>query len=349
MFKFFSYAAISLTGFVILFFVVRIVGLDEIAKGFSGFSWWGVAPLLLFTFANHYMAAVKWQYILRVMGVRINIVPLTKIWFMGYSVSYLTPVAYIGGEVFRAYALKDKFGVPWGKSLSSIGIDKVMESSVWISTILIGSFVFLYQTGISSFSKVVVFGGISAIFFLLVIFVIYVFSFKNISLLRPLLIKPFRLEGSKSEKFLSDLERDFFNFFSLKNKRQILASLNFAIIKSILLWLRNVFLIYYLVGIFDYSAGLVSLASSYISYSVPIPASLGAHEGFMAFIFANTGFTAGTGAVFTLLMRGADAILVSVGLLYLFKWGIGLFALKIFKGNKATKIFLNGENSQNNN
>ena len=328
MIKALVFIALLLIGITIFGAVIDIVGLDEIVVAFSQFSLWGIIPLLVFTVLHHVMTAVKWQYILRTMNIHIGVISLLKIGIAGYALGYITPVVYLGGEVFRGHALKERYNIPWQKSLSSIAIDKILESSVWIMVILAGVILYVFQVGISSFSRTIIVSGVLALFFIVWVIIIYVFSFKKKSLLYPLVIKPLRLEKSKGGKFLSELENDFFTFFSFRNKKNILGALRLAIIKNLFVWLRNLFLIYYLVQIFSYSWSIIAMTSSYLAYSLPIPGALGAHEAAVSFIFSSIGLSAGTGAAFTLLIRGADALMVIIGLVYLFKWGIGFFALK---------------------
>lgn len=329
-------------GLVILGAVIKIVGIGEIAKGFSQFSPWGIIPLLVFGVANHVMAAVKWQYILRTMKIRMGVVPLFKIGLAGYAVSYISPIAFIGGEVFRGYLLKDRYGISWQKALSSISIDKIVEASVWAVVIFIGVILYIFHAGISSFSRTIILSGVSSLFFVGWLVVIYAFSFKKKSLAYPLIIKPFKLQNSKGGKFLAEFENEFFTFFSFHNKKHILVAFKLAVLKNVFLWLRNVFLIYYLVQTFVYSGGIIALAASYLTYSLPIPGALGAHEAALSFIFSGIGLSAGTGAVFTLLVRGADMLLVTIGLIYLFKWGIGFFAFQIMRWLKIESFNGNG-------
>ena len=83
-------------GFAILAIVIYSTGIGEIGKLFTQFSLWGIIPLLFLTALAHIISAIKWQYILRTMGIRAPLITLTKILLVGYAVSYSTPVVYVG-------------------------------------------------------------------------------------------------------------------------------------------------------------------------------------------------------------------------------------------------------------
>jgi hypothetical protein len=330
-------------GFAILGIVISSIGVGEIARVFLQFSPWGIIPLVVLTVLSHIVSAMKWQYILASLGIRASFMPLFKMWLAGYAISYLTPVVYIGGDFFRSNMLRERYNVSWSKALSSVFIDKILEAAIWISVILVGAAVFVYQSGISSVSDymgaalvaVLVFGGF--------ITVVYVFVFKRKSLVRILFIKPFKFENSSVDKFLSDIEKDFFDFFSLVNRKYILGAAKIAILKYIILWLRNVFLIFYLIKVFSLSASLMALGFSYISYLAPIPAAIGAQEGILSLVFSQVGLGTSMGAVFSLLFRGAEGIMVGLGIFFLFKWGLRRFALRITKWSR----FLSGQKITN--
>ena len=202
-----------LIGFAILGFVISTIGVEEIGRAFLQFSLWGIIPLLALTVLMHLISAIKWQYILRTMNIRVPLSMVFKIWLIGYATSYLTPVVYIGGEFFRGYILRDRYGVSWQKAISSIFIDKAVEAAVWIFVILAGAILFLYQSDFS-FSKIIGASLVLMIFLAGILVALGISSFTKKSIIRFMLLKPFKLERSSVGKFLSGIEGDFFAFFS---------------------------------------------------------------------------------------------------------------------------------------
>lgn len=318
-------------GFAILGIVISSIGVGEIVDIFLQFSPWGIIPLLVLTVLSHIVSAIKWQYILASTGIRVPLMPLLKMWLVGYAISYITPAVLIGGDFFRSNMLRERYGIPWARALSSVFIDKTLEAAIWISVVFAGAAVFIYKSGISSVSEymgaalgaIITFAGFLA--------VVYVFIFRRKSLVRLLFLKPFKFENSTVDKFLSDIEKDFFDFFSFRNRKYILGASKIAILKYIILWARNIFLIFYLVKVFSLSASLTTLGFSYLSYIAPLPAAIGAQEGLLSLVFAQVGFGASTGVVFSFILRGAESVMVVLGIFFLLRWGLGRFIFRIAK------------------
>lgn len=319
-------------GFAILGLVVLTVGAGEIAGVFLRFSPWGIIPLLALTVVIHIVSALKWQYVLRAMDVQVPLIPLVKIWLVGYAVSYVTPIVYIGGEYFRAYILRERYGVPWPRALSSIFVDKVIEATVWITVIFLAAAALVFQSGTVSLGKVIAVSLATALFFGVLLAAVYIFSFRKKSLVRFWFGKILKSKNSATENFLGDIERDLFAFFSGKNKANILGVTRLAILKYVLLFVRNVFLLYYLLGAISISGSIIGLGFSYVSFMAPIPAAIGAQEGLLSLVFARVGFEAGTGAAFTLLLRIAEVIMLGFGIYFLVRWGLGKVAFRIKNG-----------------
>lgn len=68
-----------------------------------------------------------------------------------------------------------------------------------------------------------------------------------------------------------------------------------------------------------------------LSYIFPVPAALGAQEGLLAAVFSGTGYEAGFGAAFSLLLRVADILVVAAGIYFGAKWGMGKFVLGVLR------------------
>jgi len=170
-------------GIAILVAVVLTVGVGEIVKVFFHFSPWGMIPLALLTIAFHIISAIKWQYILRAMGVYVPVIPILKVWLVGYAVSYITPVVYVGGEIFRSYILHERHNVPWRKAFSSVAVDKASESVMWIIAMFVGIIIFIMQSGIFAASSMILSSVIAMAFFGLSTALVYFFILKKKSLL----------------------------------------------------------------------------------------------------------------------------------------------------------------------
>lgn len=338
-------SASLISGLVMFAAVVFFVGVEEIGKGLLEFAPLGAIPLVGLTMIGHVLNTIWWRSILGKIGIIIPFIPLLKIELVGYAGSYITPVALIGGEAVRGYILREQYGVSWSKSVASMGIEKMIEASVLISTIFTGAILFLMQSGISSLPKGILAFIISLVFLGVVVTVVYVSSFQKKSLV-PLILKPFGLENSRGGKFLGEVEGEFHVFFSPENRTRIIGILKLVILKYAVLWLRNVFLLYYLLDVFSLGGGVITLGFSYIAYSFPTPAALGVHEGLLSLVFAGMGLGAGHGAVFSLLLRGVDVIIMSAGIFFFLRWGLGRLALETVKRLRLGSFGVNNNGTE---
>jgi len=94
------------------------------------FSLWAFLLFTLVSLVNFAIFSLRWQRI--VHAGRDKVVSLWKISmfrFVGYSVSYLTPFAQLGGEPVRIYFL-EKNGIPRKEAVSSVFIDKLFEAGI---------------------------------------------------------------------------------------------------------------------------------------------------------------------------------------------------------------------------
>lgn len=318
-------------GVIILGIVVAIIGADKILEVFFEFSPWGLIPLILLTFIGNLISVIKWRYILLVRGFKVGIIAMFKVWLIGYALGYITPVVYIGGELFRGFILKEKYAVPWRASLASIVIDKISESVVWISIIFVGAIMFLTQPEASDFSKIISASILGMLFLVAAVMLIYVFIMRRTRIIYKFILKPLRLEKAKGLNLVYEVEKDFLDFFTARNRRHLIWVFNVSIVKYIILWLRNVFLIYYLIGMFSPGGGIMALGFLYFSYTLPIPAALGAQEAILSAVFSGVGLDASLGAVFSFLLRAAELLMVGFGIYYLMRWGFSKASLKLLK------------------
>ena len=83
-----------------------------------------------------------------------------------FSITYLFPILFFGGELFRGYFLKEKLLVPWEKSMSSIIVDRVLETTALLATIIFGILFFLLSIGLLPQKLELIFGGTLVMFIL---------------------------------------------------------------------------------------------------------------------------------------------------------------------------------------
>ena len=78
-------------------------------------------------FVQLFVITYRWKLIIESQGDKVSYKKLLAPKFVGFTVSFLTPGMYVGGEPVRAYLLKKNTGIRFSKGLSSIIIDKILD------------------------------------------------------------------------------------------------------------------------------------------------------------------------------------------------------------------------------
>lgn len=109
-------------GIAVFALVVKIAGLENIISSVRGFSPRYMLPFLAATLGLWVAASYRWKVVLQGEGIRVPFWTLFRYRLMVFSISYLTPVARLGGEPFKVMLLKSQH-VKSSKSFASIVLD----------------------------------------------------------------------------------------------------------------------------------------------------------------------------------------------------------------------------------
>lgn len=314
-------------GLGLFIWVIKNIGLFKVVEAFSMFPWWGIFVVLILTIINFWIGIVRWQKILTHQKVKVSARDLWGAWLAGFTFSYITPIAYIGGEAVRAGFLKNKFDVPLARGFSSIAIDKILEGTLWLLIITAGAAIFLLNWGTPGFNRSLLAGGSVVLFGGAVVVVVYALGFGRARIMHKMLLL-LGLEKSAGGLFLKDVERDVLNFFHFKN-RALWQGLYLSFIKNLVLWVRMFFIILLLGKGTEFLGALVVLAFSFIGYSAPVPGGLGTHEAATSFVFSSLALGAESGIALSLLVRAADVVFVLIGSFFLVRVSMEMFSGKI--------------------
>ena len=94
--------------------------LDQVAA--FPLAYWGLA--LGLALANYGIRLVRWHFFLRVLGIRIRLVPSAAIFLSGLSMT-VSPGRV--GELAKCYFLKDRLGVPIARSAAAVIAERIMD------------------------------------------------------------------------------------------------------------------------------------------------------------------------------------------------------------------------------
>lgn len=273
-----------------------------------------------------------WKYLLREMGGRTKFLPLFDVWLGGFALSFLTPIALLGGEAAMVFGINKKFNISWQKGTASIIIFRMLNLSVILLFLLTGIFCFLSSTGLIS-GNILLTSILATVGLALVLTVFYYRCFKKKSFLKPI----FKIFGKKyisknqNAQDMLEIENEVFSFLKPKNKAVLKLFLGLLLTNAVLNLIRFWFVAYILTGNFlNLLQILAVFAFVHVAYILPIPAALGSLEASQAFVFASLGQGANVGTAFSLIVRGAELFITLMGLVSLARMWFRLESIKLF-------------------
>jgi uncharacterized protein (TIRG00374 family) len=331
-------AAILLTfvlGFILFFVVLNLVDIGELFQHFREFSIFAFLAFMLMSFFRFLIIAYRWKVVLGAHGSKISIWSLLSYRLAGFSVSYLTPGALIGGEALRAYLLKRE-DLKLTKAASSVIIDKFFDLAVYLLFASVGIIIVISFFRINNYSK--------AIILMVTVAWLIAFSFFLYGALTKKgffrhIFRFFRLNRIKSlsgfEKKMNETEKNISHFF-VNHKREFRRC---AVMSFILLLIM--FVEYKIATVvFGYEATFVAvfliICIVGISYIFPLPAGLGILEASQASIHALIGFKASQGIALSLIIRLRETIWTGIGAAATYYHGLSL--AKQLAGNEKKQL-----------
>lgn len=328
--KIFLFLLSFFIGISLFVWVLKFVGWSEIRKTLLVFRSWHGVVILILTFFLILVVSWRWKIILKSAGYEISFFELLKTRLSSYSITYLAPMIFFGGELFQGYVLKNKNAIPWSKGMASVIIDAIMNWTTNLVVIFLGVSFFLFKIGLPPLKLALIFGG-AFLFWFVGIFFFYFKVFKKESIVNFFI--QFFIPELKNKNLLNT-EREIFNFFHLKQK-YLWQAFSLSFLEDAIYLLRIWFLILFLGKTISFLPILSFLGFYYLAGMIPIPASLGTQEVLQVFAFGALGLGTGTGMAFTLIIRGADLILALLGIFALYRLGLTLVEIASLKNNKT--------------
>jgi len=326
--KFLLFLFSLLIGIGLFIWIIKTVGWQEIKRAFLVFTGWQGLVIFGLTLLVMLIGSRKWKEILKGEEVNLPFRDLFKLYLAGFSVMFLAPVMFLGGEIFRAYILKNKNSIPWSKGVASVIIDRILDWTVNLVTIFFGVLIFLSIIGLPPKNLIIIFGGVF-LFFVLGISFFYFKTFKRESMAK-LILRSFGLEKFNHANSVLEIEKEIFNFFKLK-KISMWKSFVLSFLMAGVMYLQAFILISFLGKKIGALSALSILGFIYAASMIPIPTALGSHEAIQTFAFNSLGLGASTATAFTMIIRGAELIVAFAGVVILFQLGIILLRKALFK------------------
>lgn len=319
--KILLFLASLLVGVGLFIWIGKRIGWLKIKNAFLVFTGWQGLVIFVLTVSMFLIGNWRWEEILKGENIKISFKNLLNPYLAGFAVMFLAPLLFWGGEIFRGYILKKNNSLPWSKGISSVIIDRILEWTANLVIIFFGILFFLLMIGLPPIKLGIIFGGVF-LFFAGAIIYFYLNTFKEKSMVFHFL-KMFGLKNFDRNNAVLGTEKEIFDFFRLRRKSMWKGSA-ISFLKAGVMYIRAWLLILFLGKNIGALPTLSILGFTYLAAMIPIPAAIGSHEAIQAYAFNSLGLGMGTATAFTMIIRGAELTIALVGVVILFRMGIGL-------------------------
>lgn len=323
------FGASFLIGIVLFIFVLGSIGLSSIVDIFKNIDWFYAGLFLFVSIVILLAKTYKWYHILKTHNVKINFLKLVMCKLSGIAISFITPIAIMGGGVAMGYLLS-KENIKSSTAVSSVVLDKSFELVTSLLFMIIGGILIITHFAVSGNTLVLL------ILMPLIIFGIFYFLYDKVRKKEGVItsvIKVLRLNKvkwmKKYNKVIIKSEKNVENFL-LKNKKESVKTLLITFFAYALMFLEYKFVLLAIGFDVNIAVLFATITVVGLTYSLPIPAALGALEGGQASLFSAINMGAGVGFALGLIIRTRDILWTFIGLTY--------FAIRGLNLNKKSAI-----------
>jgi len=332
--KVFLFLVSLIIGLAVFGLATSKVGFNDIAEAFSSFSLRGLAVILSLTGLIALAGTWRLKFILKTQGHDLSFLKLIEVWLTGFAISYLTPIAIFGGEVFMIYSLRRFFPLSWEKSSASVFIHRVLDATVFFPLLVLGVFIFSILAGSLPATKIMIVGGVVAGILIFLLAVFYMKCFKKESTLEWFLklfgMSRKKLAEREGGRLILGAEKEIVGFFDFR-KKEMWQGLGISLVKYFLIVVRCWLLIYFFQGGLNISNALSAYGFFNLATLVPVPAMLGSLEVAEGLVFSGLGLGANIGLAFSFVLRAMDILLCLLGLILLVKFGMRLIKMRVIE------------------
>ncbi len=307
-----------LVGILLLISAFSQVNLAEITAALFLFPKEGLLAIFLLNFLAVFLVSAKrWQVILEGQGCAISFPKVLRAKMAGFTLSYITPSAMIGGEPIRAYMVKEESECGWERSFASVIIDQAIFFFCLFVAMIAGFLLLAEHFSLPT----------EVFYFFLSVFFLAVFLFY-------ILYKRILNRGAEDPAFFTYLLRktrlDRINFvrrrlnsvditeksiekFFHKERACFFQALFWGILETFLDILSVTLTCFYLGHLLDITASFGVFFFLALANFFPIPGALGSLELALSFVFGVLGIGSHLGLAFSLVYRLTNIVLCIAG------------------------------------
>lgn len=277
-----------------------------------------------------------WSVLLRAHGIRIPLSRRAGAQLSGYSMTYLTPTMYFGGEPIRAFLVADKERAPATRVFATIIVERFLGGLSMVGFILIGSFYAIISPDLPVSEKRLLIAGLAFVtFWICVGFVNFAGNLKWISRIIRSLGRPiprWRDVLRRAADKVSETEDEVGIAFT-KHWKATLVVLVLQGVATLCAFLRPAVFFHFSAGQ-DFTFPQLSLLFTLnvlLSFFLWItPGGLGTGEAGLIGIFrlVEPQVTSGGAVAYSLVFKFAEWLLVIAGVWYMLQRGMGFLGRK---------------------
>lgn len=288
---------------IVFFTIILYADFNSVIDSFKKFNWLLLPVLLMLSTGNYFVRFLKWEYYLRLLGIKIPINQSLKIFFSGLSMSASPGKT---GEILKSFLLKEIFNEPISKTASIIFAERLTDFLSLTFLAIIGIYFFNYSA--------------AWINFVLIFFVTLIIIISNSRIAGSLIgfVNRYPFLKSHTSKIITLYESAFLLLQTRHLFRMMLV--------SIFSWSFECFAFYLILINFDVSI-TVLFATFVYSFSTiagaisMLPGGLGVTEGSLSLILVNSGILKETAVASTFIIRTTTlwfAVISGLSVIFLF-------------------------------
>lgn len=127
----------------VVWWALRSIPLEEIRLTLNRLMLWQVLALIGINLIILLLFTSRWWVVLRTLGYRLPLIPLVGYRLAGFGISYFTPGPQFGGEPLQIQFIRQNHAVPTPTAVAAVSLDKLVDLLANFSFILVGIMVVL--------------------------------------------------------------------------------------------------------------------------------------------------------------------------------------------------------------
>jgi hypothetical protein len=140
--KWISYL-LPIIGLAIFVFIIRNTGIGQIRSTFDGIEPIDLLLFPVFTAAIILIRGYRWQYLMRLVGIRYSMARSGAVWTIGFFAAAITPGKV--GDAVRAFYVSQETGRNVGECFLTVFIDRLMDLVTVVLFGIVTILLFSYQ------------------------------------------------------------------------------------------------------------------------------------------------------------------------------------------------------------